>query len=113
MSWGEGIVSRFRPGDPVHVAARFPETGHIRTPFYIRGKTGIVERICGEYRNPEELSVGQPGLPKKVLYRVRFDQADVWPDYRGNPRDKVEVEIFEHWLEPAATPLPLGERGKG
>jgi len=101
MSWGEGIASRFRPGEKVRVAARFPAKGHIRTPFYIRGKTGVVERICGEYRNPEELAFGKPGEPKKVLYRVRFDQRDVWPDYRGNPNDKVEVEIFEHWLEPA------------
>jgi hypothetical protein len=101
MSWGEGIASRFRPGEKVRVAARFPAKGHIRTPFYIRGKTGVVERICGQYRNPEELAFGKPGEPKRVLYRVRFDQTQVWPDYRGNPKDKVEVEIFEHWLEPA------------
>lgn len=101
MSWGAGIASRFRPGEKVRVAARYPAEGHIRTPFYIRGKTGTVERICGQYRNPEELAYGKPGEPAKVLYRVRFDQAHVWPDYRGNPNDKVDVEIFEHWLEPA------------
>lgn len=101
MSWGAGIASRFRPGEQVRVAARFPEHGHIRTPFYIRGKTGVVERICGRFNNPEELAFGKPGDPPKVLYRVRFDQAHVWPDYAGNPADKIEVEIFEHWLEPA------------
>ncbi|MCW5773143.1 MAG: nitrile hydratase subunit beta [Rhodospirillaceae bacterium] len=101
MSWGEGIAARFRPGDAVRVAARFPTHGHIRTPFYIRGKTGIVERICGRFSNPEELAFGKSGKPEKVLYRVRFDQVAVWPDYRGNPNDKVEVEIFEHWLDPA------------
>lgn len=101
MSWGAGVDSRFRPGDRVHVAAKYPKRGHIRTPFYIRGKTGIVERICGAFRNPEELAFGTYDGPKKVLYRVRFEQAEVWPDYRGNPKDKVEIEIFEHWLEPA------------
>ena len=47
MSWGEGIASRFKPGDKVHVVERYPAKGHFRTPFYIRGKTGVVERICG------------------------------------------------------------------
>jgi len=36
-----------------------------------------------------------------VLYRVRFVQSDVWPDYRGPARDLIEMEVFEHWLEPA------------
>lgn len=101
MSWGDGIASRFKPGDKVHVAARFPAKGHIRTPFYIRGKTGVVERICGQFHNPEELAFGKYDGPEKVLYRVRFDQKHVWPDYHGSPSDKVEIEIFEHWLEPA------------
>src|SRR5262249_2256227 len=96
VSWGAGIASRSKPGDKVgdrvHVAAGFPAKGHIRTPFYIRGKTGVVERICGQYRNPEELAFGQYGGAAKVLYRVRFDQKTIWPDYRGNSADTVEVE---------------------
>ena len=35
------------------------------------------------------------------LYRVRFAQRTVWPDYRGSDGDSIDVEIFEHWLEPA------------
>ena len=41
------------------------------------------------------------GLPALPLYRVRFRQQEVWPDYRGNEDDVLEVEIFQHWLEPA------------
>jgi nitrile hydratase len=41
------------------------------------------------------------GLPAQPLYRVRFRQKDVWPDYSGNPADVLEVEIFQHWLEKA------------
>jgi nitrile hydratase len=96
------MAARFAPGDRVHVAARYPETPcHIRTPFYIRGKTGTVERLCGEYKNPEDLAFGKYDTDRFPLYRVRFDQAHVWPDYDGAAADKVEVEIFEHWLEPA------------
>ena len=32
---------------------------------------------------------------------VRFLQKEVWPDYRGSAKDVLEVEIFQHWLEPA------------
>jgi hypothetical protein len=74
MSWGQGIASRFKPGDKVHVTARYPAKGHFRTPYYIRGKTGVVERICGQYHNPEELAFGKYDGAEKVLYRVRFDQ---------------------------------------
>ena len=41
------------------------------------------------------------GLPAQPLYRVRFLQRDVWPGYSGNPGDVVEVEILQHWLDPA------------
>lgn len=92
---------RFRTGDAVAVRAAYPP-GHIRTPYYIRGKRGVIERLCGEFANPEERAYGRDGLPRRPLYRVRFRQAHVWPDYGGAPEDTVDVEIFEHWLEPAA-----------
>lgn len=89
----------FNIGDNVVVKRAFPP-GHRRTPQYIRGKTGVIERICGTYPNPEELAYGFNGKPEKVLYRVRFEQKHVWPDYQGPANDIIEMEIFEHWLEP-------------
>jgi nitrile hydratase len=94
---------RFNVGDLVVVLRRFPP-GHRRTPYYIRGKSGVIERICGAFPNPEELAYGFDGEPKKVLYRVRFRQQDVWTDYRGPAQDTIELEIYEHWLAPAASP---------
>jgi nitrile hydratase len=32
---------------------------------------------------------------------VRFAQNHVWPRYQGSARDIIEMEIYEHWLEPA------------
>jgi nitrile hydratase subunit beta len=90
----------FSVGDKVTIKHTFPP-GHRRTPFYVRGKTGEIERICGAFSNPEELAYGFDGLPEKILYRVRFAQNHVWPDYKGPERDIIEMEIFEHWLEPA------------
>ena len=76
--------------------------GHIRTPSYVRGRRGVVERLCGSYPNPEELAYARSGLPPEPLYRVRFLQTELWPDYRGNAGDTVDVEVFQHWLNPDA-----------
>jgi len=91
------VTEIFAPGDVVRVATADPP-GHIRTPYYIRGKQGVIERDCGEFANPEELGYGREGLPKKRLYRVRFKQKEVWSDYQGDPADTVDVDIYEHWL---------------
>lgn len=85
------------PGDRVRVIAAHPP-GHRRTPHYIRGKEGVVERFCGAFPNPEERAYGFSGLPKRNLYRVRFRQMDIWPGYNGPMHDLLELEIFEHWL---------------
>jgi nitrile hydratase subunit beta len=92
------VSPRFAVGAPVSVKRGNPP-GHVRTPWYIRGKPGVIERICGEFRNPEELAYGRSGEPKQVLYRVRFAQKDIWPAYAGSPGDTIDVELYEHWLE--------------
>jgi nitrile hydratase subunit beta len=94
------MEARFKPGEKVRVMKAYPP-GHIRTPFYIRGHTGTVERVCGAFPNPEELAQMRDGLPAQPLYRVRFRQKDVWPGYQGPDGDVVEIEIYQHWLERA------------
>ena len=90
----------FAPGDPVSVREAWPP-GHIRTPAYIRGRVGAVVAVLGRFPNPEELAFGRPGLPAPMLYRIRFRQGEIWPDYSGAAADTVDVEIYEHWLEAA------------
>ncbi len=96
---------RFSVGDRVRVADMHPP-GHRRTPFYARGKEGVVESIPGEFLNAEELGHGADGLPKKRLYRVRFRQQDLWSRYTGSEADTVDVDIYEHWLAMVAEPAP-------
>ena len=78
--------------------------GHIRTPHYIRGKTGTIERFVGYFRNPEELAYGRTGEPLRALYRVRFVQSQVWSDYAGAAVDTLDIDLYEHWLESAGQP---------
>lgn len=87
-------------GTRVKVRAAFPP-GHVRTPYYARGKEGVIEAAAGQFPNPEERAYGRSGEPKRPLYRVRFRQSDLWPVYRGADADSLVVDIFAHWLEPA------------
>lgn len=94
------MSATFTAGDRVRVR-RADGPGHVRTPWYIRGKSGVIERVLAAFPNPEERAFGRSGLPPQPLYRVRFRQSEVWPDYTGLPGDTVDVEIYQHWLEPA------------
>lgn len=93
----DSVAQRFKPGDRVVVRDE-DSIGHVRTPEYIRGKSGVIERLCGAFNNPEELAYGRSGLPRQPLYRVRFLQHEIWPGYQGNPEDTLDIEIFQHWL---------------
>ena len=90
----------YRPGQRVRVAAR-EHDGHHRTPAYLKGKTGTVERVHSSFRNPETHAYGEDGLPKQPLYLVGFAQRDVWPGYAGPAEDRLFVDVFEHWLQEA------------
>ena len=91
-------MAEFRVGQRVRVSSRMP-LGHIRTPAYLRGKTGTIERSLGPFGDPERLAYGQPAdlLP---LRRVRFSMADVWAD-TSTPSDTIDAEIYDTWLEAA------------
>ncbi|HUN44659.1 MAG TPA: SH3-like domain-containing protein [Acetobacteraceae bacterium] len=91
----------FAPGATVRVKNDWPETRgpvHVRTPHYLRGMQGTVVRHLGSFRNPEDLAFARPA-PLRDLYHVRFAQPAVWQE--GCSGDELQVEIYEHWLEPA------------
>ena len=91
-------MNRYREGDPVTVRALFPP-GHVRAPYYTRGHSGEVVRVTGPFRNAEERAYGRTGI-KVPLYRVRFRQRDLWPDYIGTGHDTLVADLYEHWLDP-------------
>ncbi len=93
------MAAKFAPEQRVRVRADYPP-GFLRTPYYCRGKVGVVERVLPPLVNPEESAYGRADGPKKVQYRVRFSMRDLWPDYAGPKQDAVEIEILEHWIEP-------------
>jgi len=74
--------------------------GHVRTPAYLRGRRGEIERPLRPFPNPEQLAYGLPA-EKVMLYRVRFTMAELWGEEAERPDDTLDAEIYAHWLEPA------------
>jgi nitrile hydratase subunit beta len=77
-------------GQRMRVSDR-PHDGHHRTPGYLKGSLGRVERIHSSFPNPETRAYGSDGLPEQPLYLVRFAQGGFI----------VYADVFEHWLEEA------------
>ncbi|HET7743288.1 MAG TPA: SH3-like domain-containing protein [Gaiellaceae bacterium] len=88
----------FATGQRVRVSAR-AHRGHHRTPGYLKGRSGTIERRHGAFTNPEKRAYGSDGLPEQELYLVGFEQGDVWPGYSGKRDDRIYADVFEHWLE--------------
>jgi nitrile hydratase subunit beta len=87
-------------GASVTVAAR-AHSGHHRTPSYIKGKTGRIERVHAKFRNPETRAYGEDGLPEMPLYLVSFAWSELWPDARAGAGHRVYVDVFDQWLDAA------------
>jgi nitrile hydratase subunit beta len=90
--------SGLNPGARVRVSAR-PHEGHHRTPGYLKGKVGVVERAHATFTDPETRAYGGDGLPERRVYLVSFQQRELWPSYGA--ADRLYADVFEHWLEPA------------
>jgi hypothetical protein len=97
----------FASDDVVRVEAR-DQGGHVRTPWYIRGKRGRVIDVLRPFPDPELLAEGGHGSPYRVLYRVEFRQCEIWPDYGGEGHDTLVLDIYEHWLRRDRQDRPLG-----
>jgi nitrile hydratase len=89
------------PGTRVRVRFDWPEARgpvHIRTPHYLRGRTGTVLRHLGDYPNPEDLAFARPA-PILPLYHVAFAKAALWPN--DTSKDELVAELYGPWLEAA------------
>ena len=91
--------AKFTVGDIVNVSIRYP-IGHYRVPMYMRGKQVKIVRVLGRYINPEEEAFGKNAGGKLWFYLISIRQKNLWPAYLGDESDRLEIEVFEPWLEP-------------
>jgi nitrile hydratase len=90
----------FRPGQRVRVLERFP-LGHYRVPLYLRGRTGVVERLVQPAIDNEEEGFGRNAGVHRHYYRIAVPMVDIWANYAGGRQDRLYIEVFETWLEDA------------
>lgn len=100
MPPSNAVAKRFEPGDAVRVLD-LGLAGHVRTPAYVRGRTGRIVGFVGYFLNPEALSVGDTSGPLVPLYRVAFEMRALWPEFDRNEADRLHLEVYDHWLAPA------------
>jgi len=94
-----GEVPAFAPGDTVRVSVRYP-VGHYRVPTYLRGKNATVEAVIHPAMvDNEEEGFGRNAGIKGFYYRIGIPLTELWPGYKGSPRDTLRIEVFETWLE--------------
>jgi nitrile hydratase len=94
------VLPLFTVGDSVRVRRLYPRAGHIRTPFYLRGKAGKIFRTLGFFLDPQKLADGQSGRPPLMLYQVRFEHDELWTAAGERSRTCILADLFENWLEP-------------
>jgi nitrile hydratase len=92
------IAPRFKAGEAV-VARNIHPVGHTRLPRYVRGRRGIVQRDHGVFSFPDAHAAGEGTRPQHV-YSVRFEARELWGP-AASPRDRVYVDLWDDYLEPA------------
>ncbi len=93
-------TARYGVGDAV-VTRNVHPTGHTRLPRYARGKHGVVQMVHGPEVFADTNAHGLGEHPH-VVYNVRFDARDLWGD-SAEPRQTVSIDLWESYLEPAAS----------
>jgi len=95
---GDGIVPRFAVGDRVRTRNNHPP-GHTRLPRYAMAREGQVVMVHGVFVLPDS-NAHHRGERPQHCYGVRFTGRELW-GASGHERDRVVIDLFEDYLEPA------------
>jgi nitrile hydratase len=93
------VPTRFHAGDAVRARNLHP-VGHTRLPRYVRGRQGVIDRDHGVFVFPDTHAAGQGKAPQHV-YSVAFAARELW-GLDAPPRDRVHVDLWDDYLEPAS-----------
>jgi nitrile hydratase len=90
--------ARYRLGQRV-VTRATPVDHHTRLPAYLRGRTGIIERILGAHVFADSHAQGL-GEDPQWLYTVVFEARELWGT-EAAPGHRVSCDAWQPYLEPA------------
>jgi nitrile hydratase beta subunit len=88
----------YRPGQRVVTRATQADH-HTRLPAYLRGKTGVIERVLGSHVFADSHAQGL-GEDAQWLYTVVFEARELW-DIAAAPGHRVSFDAWQPYLEPA------------
>lgn len=90
------VAQKFAVGDTV-VAKNMNPSTHTRIPRYVRGKTGVVDKIHGAHVYPDS-NAQRLGENPQWLYRVKFTAQEIWGEGHSS-KDLIYVDLWEPYLE--------------
>jgi nitrile hydratase len=90
--------ARYRLGQTV-VTRAAPVDHHTRLPAYLRGRTGIIDRILGCHVFADSHAQGL-GEDPQWLYTVVFDARELWGS-EAAPGHRVSFDAWQPYLEPS------------
>jgi nitrile hydratase subunit beta len=94
----DNVPATFNVGGRVR-ARNINPVGPTRSPRYVRGKTGTIERDHGVFVFPDTNGRFVGEKPQHV-YSVRFSARELWGE-QASPQDSAYVDLFDDYLEPA------------
>jgi nitrile hydratase subunit beta len=89
--------ARYRLGQRV-VTRATPADHHTRLPAYLRGRTGVIERVLGPHVFADSHAQGL-GEDPQWLYTVVFEARELW-DITAAPGHRVSCDAWQPYLEP-------------
>ena len=84
----------FTVGEPVR-ARLSAASGHTRLPLYVRGRSGVVHAVRGEFPLADALARDGVSRPE-ALYSVRFAARDLWGADAGDHH--IYLDLYESYL---------------
>jgi nitrile hydratase subunit beta len=91
-----GRPPRYRPGQRVR-ARNLNPVGHTRLPRYVRGKSGVIDRVHGVFVFPDT-NAHFLGESAQHVYSVRFGAQELWGEAAAR-QDCVNVDLWEDHLD--------------
>jgi nitrile hydratase len=74
--------------------------GHTRLPRYVRGRQGVIDRVHGTFVFPDS-NANLAGEDPQTIYSVCFTAGELWGEDAPHPGDKIFVDMWDSYLEPA------------
>ena len=97
------MTARFKQGDKVRIlAANRP--GHCRVPVYARGRSGTVERLCGDDEAKEDLVIEYGEAPMRIGFNAKYIQEVL----TAMDSDQIDLELSDE-LSPGVV-RPAGDK---